>query len=189
MPNARINLKTSKDPIGRKYAWLPFSQIKSLGFSLSRDGCRTPMQWDDGQNAGFSDNSSVRPWVGISPSYRVVNVKKEKSDPHSLWNCYHRLIQLRRQNSALKRGSLEFVPLGKLSKKCLAYKRIYNDQEAFIYLNFSKRPLRLECPVVRMKVLFSTTPARENIMVEGDGFMTLAPLEGIIFCGSYPGVC
>ena len=189
MPNARINLKTSKDPIGRKYAWLPFSQIKSLGFSLSRDGCRTPMQWDDGQNAGFSANSSVRPWVGISPSYRVVNVKKEKSDPHSLWNCYHRLIQLRRQNSALKRGSLEFVPLGKLSKKCLAYKRIYNDQEAFIYLNFSKRPLRLECPVVRMKVLFSTTPARENIMVEGDGFMTLAPLEGIIFCGSYPGVC
>jgi len=181
MPNSKINLKTSKDPIGRKYAWLPFSQIKGLGFSISRDGCRTPMQWDDGPNASFSFNPSTQPWLDISPSYWNLNVKNEKADPNSLWNCYRRLIHLRRENSALQRGAFKFISVGKLGKKCLAYRRIYQNQEIFVYLNFSKKSLRLSCPVGETDVLFSTRPTRKDIPVEADGSMTLAPLEGIIF--------
>lgn len=181
MPNSKIKLKTSKDPIGRKYAWLPFSQIRSLGFSLSRDGCRTPMQWDGGPNAGFSSNPFAKPWLNISPSYESVNVKKEKADPDSLWNCYRQLIHLRRENSALQRGTFKLIPVGKLGKNCLAYRRIYQDQEIFVYLNFSKKPLRLDSPAEKLDVLFSTSPKRKDIPVEADGSMILAPLEGIIF--------
>lgn len=181
MPNSRIKLKLSKDPIGRKYAWLPFSQIRSLGLVLSRDGCRTPMQWDDGPNAGFSSNPSAKPWLAISPSFQEVNVEKEKADPGSLWNCYRRLVQLRKDNGALRRGLLKLMPLGKLSNKCLAYSRIHRDQAVFVYLNFSRKSLRLECPVRKADVLFSTSPARKDILVEANGSMTLAPLEGIIF--------
>lgn len=187
MSNARIKLKESKDPVGRKYAWLPALQIKSLGFSLTRDGCRTPMQWDDGSNAGFSSDSAAVPWLTVPPGYREVNVARERADPNSLWNCYRRLIRLRREHSALRMGLLELIPMGKLSKKCLAYRRTHHDQEIFVYLNFSKKPVKLVCPVGKADVLFSTSVERNGAVAEADGSMTLAPFEAIVFCRSYTG--
>jgi alpha-glucosidase len=67
-----------------------------------RDGERTPMQWTPGPEAGFT--TSTHPWLPIAPDYKTVNVQVESKDPDSLLNWYKRLIELRRQNAALRMG-------------------------------------------------------------------------------------
>ena len=82
-----------KDPIG----------ITGWPKEKGRDGERTPMQWDDGPNAGFA-KADVKTWLPIPPSYKTVNVKAEVADYDSMLNWYKQLIELRRTNPALRDG-------------------------------------------------------------------------------------
>jgi glycosidase len=155
---------------------------KLLGLSLSRDGCRTPMQWSDEPTAGFSANPNATTWLKVSDSYKETNVAKEEKDPDSLLNCYQRLLRVRKENIALQDGTFEFIKLETLEKKCLAYRRIHEEQELFIYLNFSTDELKLECPVERPELLFSTSGSRMTLDVASSvHIFTLYPLEGVIF--------
>lgn len=181
MPNSDFEPKTSLDPLGRKLAWIPVFLRKWLRFSPTRDGCRTPMQWSDEPNAGFSPNPYAKTWLEISPTYKAINVAKQVKEPDSLLNCYQRLIKLRKENLALGEGLLELIELASLRKKCLAYRRIHENQEAYVYLNFSQNQLKLECPVRKPVLLFSTS-ANTMAIDEGSssGILMLGPLEGII---------
>ena len=182
IPNTKFKLKTSLDPIGRKLSWFPISQIKRLGFSLTRDGCRTPMQWNDEPNAGFSPDPNVITWLKISNTHKKINVARELRDPSSLFNCYKRLLKIRKENIELQEGKFEFINLKNLKKQCLAYRRIYDNQEIFIYLNFSEKSLKLACPIDNPKLLFSTLANRVAINVNSsNGIMKINSLEGIIF--------
>jgi alpha-glucosidase len=182
MPNSEFELSTSQDPIGRKYSWAPGWLTRLLGISLSRDGCRTPMQWNDEPNSGFSTNPNATTWLKISDTYKEINVAKESEDPASLLNCYLSLLKIRKENEALRHGSFELIKLGGLESKCLAYHRTLEKQEVFIYLNFSNDVLKLQCPVERPKLLFSTLANRTVLETESpDGSMTLSPIVGIIF--------
>lgn len=181
MPNTKFKLKTSQDPIGRKFSWIHISQIKRLGFSLTRDGCRTPMQWTDEPNAGFSPEN-CETWLRVSNSYKKINVAREIKNTGSLLNCYRRLLKIRRENDILQEGKFKFIEIKNLKKKCLAYRRIHNNQEIFIYLNFSKDLLKLDCPVKKPTLLFSTLANRVALNVNSNkNIMKLTPFEGIIF--------
>jgi len=180
MPNSAFKLSTSQDPIGRKYTWVPRFLCKWLKLSLTRDGCRTPMQWSDKPTAGFSPNSHVKTWLKISDTYREINVAKEREDPSSILNCYKRLLKIRKDNVALQAGSFALQELDKLRGKCLAYRRIHEEQTVFIYLNFSKDKVRLKCPIERPTLLFSTSADRVGLD-SSDGTLRLGPFEGIIF--------
>ena len=81
-----------KDPVGRRY-W-PFFK--------GRDGERTPMQWDDSPNAGFTTGT---PWLPVPPTYKTVNVKTEESQPDSMLAWYKSLIELKKSNDAFARGN------------------------------------------------------------------------------------
>ncbi|HVU45969.1 MAG TPA: alpha-glucosidase [Terracidiphilus sp.] len=81
-----------KDPIG----------ITGWPKEKGRDGERTPMQWNDSANAGFSAST---PWLPVPPSAATHNVEAEKNDPHSLFNWYHSLIQLKKTVPAFAHGS------------------------------------------------------------------------------------
>jgi alpha-glucosidase len=83
-----------KDPIG----------ITGWPKEKGRDGERTPMQWNDGPNAGFSP-PGVKPWLPIPPSYRTVNVASEEHEPDSMLHWYEQLIALKKQNAALRDGT------------------------------------------------------------------------------------
>jgi glycosidase len=182
MPNSDFKLSSSKDPIGRKYGWVPGFLSKLLGLSLTRDGCRTPMQWNGQLTAGFSSNPDVEPWLKVSDTYKDINVSEESQEATSLLNCYKRLLKIRNENETLRSGSFELIELGNLQTKCLAYRRTLEKQEVFIYLNFSNDVLKLQCPVERPKLLFSTLVDRTLLDAESpDGTMSLGPLEGIIF--------
>jgi glycosidase len=182
LPNSEFELSTSKDPIGRKYSWVPGFLCKLLGITLTRDGCRTPMQWNDGPVAGFSANPDAETWLKVSDTCKYINVAGEKEDAGSILNCYRRLLKLRKENIALRAGSLELIGLGSLRSKCLAYRRIHEKQNVFVYLNFSRDVLKLENPVGRPSLLFSTVVDRVALDTDPSGAtFSLRPLEGIIF--------
>jgi alpha-glucosidase len=89
-----------KDPIG----------ITGWPREKGRDGERTPMQWTWGPQAGFSSNPNT--WLGIAPDYKTVNVQAESADPNSLLNWYKKLIAIRRENPALRDGSMLMIDSG-----------------------------------------------------------------------------
>ena len=111
-----------KDPIGR-LGW-----PKEKG----RDGERTPMQWSDTPNAGFTTGI---PWLPIPTSYQTHNVATEQKDPGSILNFYRNLIALRKTNPALLEG--DWVPLNPGDPNVLSYLRRYKDEAVMVVLNMS----------------------------------------------------
>jgi len=111
-----------KDPIGRT-GW-----PKEKG----RDGERTPMQWNQSANAGFS---SAKPWLPLPDSYQTHNVASEEKDPASILNFYKRLLSLRHTDPALLEG--EYAPLNESDPNVLAYLRRYKNEAVLVVLNMS----------------------------------------------------
>ncbi len=140
-----LSLKRSEvmDPPGKKY-WPIYP---------GRDGCRTPMQWNDSPNAGFS---SAKPWLKVHKNFRRRNVAAQGKEPDSLFNFTKQLLALRKKTPALHRGN--FVPLAESPHGVLAYLRHAEEQTVFVALNFSKRAARLPVPDGAWRPLFSSTP-------------------------------
>lgn len=72
----------------------------------SRDNARTPMQWDDSENAGFT---AGKPWIAVNPNYREINAAAETADPDSVFHYYKKLIALRKQNPVMVYGKYELL--------------------------------------------------------------------------------
>jgi len=103
--------------------------------NLSRDPARTPMQWDTGKNAGFTEG---RPWLRLDKTFARVNVQSQLHDPHSMLNLYRRLIQLRRREPALVSGNYEPVYA---DSQVLAFVRHSEGRPSFlVVLNLTHRP-------------------------------------------------
>ena len=111
-----------KDPIGRR-GW-----PKQKG----RDGERTPMQWDQGENAGFSKGKA---WLSVSPTAKTHNVADESKDGDSILSFYKKVLQLRHTNKCLLDG--RYVAINENDPNVLAYLRVYQDQAVLIALNMS----------------------------------------------------
>jgi len=105
--NDPTRVEEVKDPVGQRF-W-----PKNKG----RDGERTPMQWSDAANAGFTTGT---PWLPAPDSYRTHNVKAEEGDPQSILSWYRGLIELR-QAPALLDG--KYVPLLETDANLLAFRR------------------------------------------------------------------
>jgi alpha-glucosidase len=111
-----------QDPIG-KIGW-----PKEKG----RDGERTPMQWNDTTNAGFSQTA---PWLPVPPSYKTHNVAGELKDPDSILQFYRHVLALRHESAALRDG--QYVPLNESDQNVLSYLRRYKDEAVLVVLNMS----------------------------------------------------
>ncbi len=101
----------------------------------TRDGARTPMQWDDSINAGFSLGKNVEPWLPVHQNYPEVNVERELKDPDSILNFYRKLIKARKQNEALRIGN--WRTLIHYPYEHLAYVRETKAERVLILINFS----------------------------------------------------
>ena len=98
----------------------------------SRDNARTPMQWDNKKNAGFS---KVEPWIKANDNYKKINVKNQEKDLDSILNYYKLLIKIRKENSTLVYGKYE--DLDPMHTKIFSYKRWDKNDVFIIHLNFS----------------------------------------------------
>jgi alpha-glucosidase len=112
------------DPIGR-LGW-----PKEKG----RDGDRTPMQWDNTSNAGFTTGT---PWLKVPPAAHEYNVKSESDNPDSIFNCYKRLLALRKSESALRDG--EQVSINNDDPDVFAFLRRSRDETVIVALNMSAK--------------------------------------------------
>src|SRR5258707_12382950 len=117
-----------KDPIGRT-GW-----PKEKG----RDGERTPMQWDESANAGFS---TAAPWLPVPPTYKTHNVADESKDPDSVLEFYKKVLKLRHDNSALLDGS--YKAINEADDSVLSYLRVYKDHGMVIALNMTNAPQKI----------------------------------------------
>ena len=99
---------------------------------FSRDNSRTPMQWDDTENAGFSD---VQPWLKVNENKNVINVQLQNSMPNSVLNHFRNLTKLRNESSTLVYGEYEL--LLPEHESLYAYTRTDDNNQYLIILNFS----------------------------------------------------
>lgn len=107
------------------------SKVMAAIFKKGRDNARTPMQWSDGENAGFT---SRKPWIGINPNFPDINVKKAVEDKNSILHYYKKLIELRKQYPALVYGS--YMPLIEEDEEVFSYMRCLGRERILAVLNF-----------------------------------------------------
>ncbi len=109
------------------------AEVLDILMQKSRDNSRTPMQWNDGENAGFTTGT---PWIGIPENYKEINAEKAVKDMDSIFHYYKNLIQLRRQEDLLITGRYEDIDLE--NERVYAYKRVGENGELIIISNFYK---------------------------------------------------
>ncbi|NOJ38440.1 alpha-amylase family glycosyl hydrolase [Bradyrhizobium australiense] len=147
MPQVDIPRHRVRDPFERNVP----------GIGIGRDGCRTPMQWDGTQNAGFS---SVDPWLPLSDNWRSNNVANLREDAVSIWNLYRRLLRVRKETPALSLGSYRSYAL---DGDLLVYYRELDNSKLLIALNLTDQPQVLTFePGASGKVLVSTGADRDG---------------------------
>ncbi|GAB3925930.1 alpha-amylase family glycosyl hydrolase [Larkinella terrae] len=169
------------DEIGMRDVPIPFDEVQDpQGLNmpdknLSRDPARTPMQWDNSPNAGFTTG---KPWLRLADQFRRENVQAQRDDPYSMLTLHRRLIGLRQREPSLMVGN--YVPVF-ADTQLIAYLRQAEGHPRFlIILNLSHRPayFKAKDPSLRGVVEVATFPEREGQTV-GDSIQ-LGGDEGLV---------
>ncbi len=140
MENAAVADDNALDPITGRETYA----------EAGRDPERTPMQWSNGVNAGFS---AVKPWLPIGEKYLQSNVLLEEDDKSSMLNLYKQLISLRRSNEAIHHGRYE--PFDAPDQDIFGFQRIVDDEVILVLLNFVGESRVVD---IDGDILFSTHP-------------------------------
>lgn len=129
-----------------------YDQLKQIGedfegflkshAKISRDNGRSPMQWNNTSQAGFT---SGKPWLAVNANYQSVNVEEQESRPHSVLNYFRRMIRLRKENLILVYGTFE--PVDEDNKHLFAYTRQLEQQKLLVVLNFSAQEATLKSTI------------------------------------------
>ena len=101
-------------------------------YAKGRDNARTPMQWDDTENAGFTTGE---PWIHVNPNYMDINTKAALNDPDSIFYYYKKLIALRKEMKIIVEGSYELIEAE--NEHIYAYMRHLHNQTLLILTNFT----------------------------------------------------
>ena len=142
------------------------------GLGLSRDPSRTPFQWDDTRNAGFTNG---RPWLPLDPNYRTCNAETLRNDATSILTLYRGLIAIRRSHSALVKGAFRLVGV---QEDTILYEREDRGQRVLVCLNFGEQEARVSAAddLSGAIVLPSTRLDRSGPSTD----LALRPQEGLI---------
>jgi len=135
MENVPIPPEMVQDP--------PAVNQPEIAHIYGRDPERTPMQWADSPQAGFAMPEAA-PWLPLAENYREVNVARQLENPTSMLNFYRRLLQLRRNSSALQVGAYRSLETN--SPDVFAYERQSSDHRLLVVLNFSAQVQTLSLP-------------------------------------------
>jgi oligo-1,6-glucosidase len=107
----------------------------------ARDNGRTPFQWNDTKNAGFTNGT---PWLKINPNYKTVNVAAEEKDPKSPLNYFRKMVKLRKSLPELVYGA--YTLLDENNKQVYAYTRTLDDKKVLVVMNFSDKDVQFAIP-------------------------------------------
>lgn len=139
----------------------------------SRDNARTPMQWSDEANAGFS---SAAPWIPVVNTYPSINAKQQLQDEDSIFHHYQKLIRLRKSYKVIQEGRYE--PMFEEHDAVYAYKRILDTEEAIVLNNFSDQTqtLHMTQDITKADILIQNYA---DVQILGNT-ITLRPYESIV---------
>ena len=121
--------------------FLPKKRVMKMVNESSRDNARTPVQWDSGRNAGFSE---AEPWFPVNPNYREINVAAQNDDPDSLLNFYRRLVRFKLEEPVAIYG--DYREICPDSDKIYAYLREFEGKKLLVVCSFTSETVRFEAP-------------------------------------------
>ena len=148
----------------------PATMLKYLAMH-SRDNARTPMQWDDSTNAGFSAH---RPWEKVTANYRQVNVAKALADPDSIFYYYQRLIKFRHTMPVITDGTYALAPGNEDDPAIFAYTRRDKATTLLVILNYTDQAMERHYAVPKTAKLLISNYA-------DDQGATLRPYEAKVY--------
>ena len=151
-------------------------EILDILMQKSRDNSRTPMQWDNSKNAGFTTGT---PWIGIPDNYRKINAEAALNDENSIFYHYKKLINLRKNEELMITGKYEDIDLE--NEKVYAYRRVGDNGELVIISNFYENPVEFDVKGLNLnnaEVLLSNYKTEPEI---SEGKIFLKPYEAVIF--------
>ncbi len=144
MTNTRFGGIEDFDDVSAKNMWRELaaqgkSEEEIIAFltNTGRDNSRTPMQWNNWPNAGFSD---AEPWLKVNANYEMINVASQQQDPNSVLNFYRALIQLRRQEQTLIYG--RYALALPQHEQIYAYRREREGDAFLVLCNMSSKAAR-----------------------------------------------
>ncbi|MGR5359606.1 glycoside hydrolase family 13 protein [Vibrio mediterranei] len=140
----------------------------------SRDNARTPMQWSNEANAGFS---TAEPWIEVNPNYTAVNAKLDRASNESIYEYYKALIGLRREFEAVVYG--DFIPLLEEHDKVFAYLRRHGEQTLLVVANFSDESVEVDLGI---EAPTQCTELLSNASIDFSDFscLTLKPYDAAV---------
>lgn len=174
MQNARWNSVDEFDDISTKdqyrvarEAGLSDAEALAVCSTMSRDNARTPMQWKDAPQAGFTSGT---PWLKVNDNYPVINVEKEEGQPDSVLHYYRKLIALRKSGEYRELFTYgKFEPAYENADHVMAYYRILQGRRVLVAANFGTDTIELDWEVLAKKVLLSNkkrTNAENKLILE-----------------------
>ena len=144
----------------------------------SRDNARTPMQWDETDEAGFTTGV---PWMPVNPNYKVINAAAQIGDEDSVYNYYRKLISLRKEHPIIVNGDFELV--GEDDADVFVYLRHWKDQILWVACNFTDRMQKIVSPSSNHAEYRKWHVICDNYSPSGDAFekdqIELQPYEAV----------
>lgn len=138
----------------------------------SRDNARTPFQWDETENAGFTEGT---PWIMVNPNYTEINAKKQLADPDSVFHYYQKLIRLRKERDLIVYGTYDLLMPD--SKEIYMYTRTLGEEKLLTVCNFSDQEIQVEIPAEFTGGTYMISNYKEQAVSEK---MTLRAYEAFV---------
>lgn len=135
-----IETMNSYEELVNTYGWSKEKMMAAI-HARSRDNARTPMQWNDGRNAGFTTGT---PWIGVNANYPEINAEKAYNDHQSIFHFYKKLIQLRKQHDIIVYGRFDLLCPD--DEQIFAYTRTLGEEKVLVLCNFKGQEATLTIP-------------------------------------------
>ncbi|WP_458353953.1 glycoside hydrolase family 13 protein [Peribacillus frigoritolerans] len=127
-----IETLNSHDELVHSHGWSNERMMSAI-HARSRDNARTPIQWNDSRNAGFTKGT---PWIKVNPNFPEINAEKAYNDPNSIFHFYKRLIQLRKEHDIVVYGRFELLMPD--DERIFAYTRSLEEEKLLVLCNFKE---------------------------------------------------
>lgn len=150
-------------------------EIYKILQSRSRDNSRTPMQWNDKENAGFSN---TKPWIEVIYNYKEINADNNIKDENSIFNHYKKLIKLRKDYKVISEGKT--IPILKDDKNVFAFIREYNNEKLLVINNFYGNECTIDLSNIDFDIKSSKCILSNYDDAELNNTLNLKPYESIV---------
>ncbi|MFE5428374.1 alpha-glucosidase [Peribacillus simplex] len=135
-----IETLNSYDELVNSHGWSKERMMSAI-HARSRDNARTPIQWNDSRNAGFTKGT---PWIKVNPNFPEINAEKAYNDPNSIFHFYKKLVQLRKEHEVVVYGRFEL--LWPDDERIFAYTRSFEEERLLVLCNFREEQASYTLP-------------------------------------------